>query len=55
MRGQSLLTRAELALLAPIQINDAKARRELGYTSALSKADGLAEMAREHANGSRRL
>ena len=53
LRGAPPLTRALVHTLADeITINDAKARRELGYVGAVSRDDGLAAMVREESRQS---
>ena len=45
LKGVPPLTRATVRVVGEeVTVNDAKARRELGYTSALSRAEGLAAM-----------
>jgi nucleoside-diphosphate-sugar epimerase len=47
LRGTPLATRAAIGLMGhEVTVRDDKARRELGYTAAVSMADGLAELAR---------
>jgi nucleoside-diphosphate-sugar epimerase len=44
-----LLTRTAVNLMfMEVTVNDAKARRELGYTSHVSIDQGLAELAADH-------
>lgn len=48
--GRPLLTRTMINLVfMEVTVNDSKARRELGYTGAVSRAQGLAELAQDHA------
>jgi nucleoside-diphosphate-sugar epimerase len=49
LRGRPLLTRTAVNLMfMEVTVNDAKARRELGYTSHVSIDQGLAELAADH-------
>lgn len=51
-RDEAVLTPAALALVAQeMTVSDAKARRELGYTPAVSIIDGLAELRQQHHAG----
>ena len=47
LRGVSPLTREAVALVGPFTISDIKARQELGYTSAVSREQGLLMLSKD--------